>query len=677
MHPRRRPSLLRGRLAPAIRLIAAAGALLLATLVMQVPRDLAAAAPSTGTQVAAQALCGPPKPGQFTCFALRRTDLKQAAGIRAQGTTQAAPDGYAPADLRSAYGLPAGGGAGATVAVVDAFDDPNAEADLAVYRQQYGLPACTTADGCFRKVDEQGGTAYPAPDDGWAGEMSLDLDMVSAVAPQAHILLVETADNNSDSLGTGVNTAVALGARYVSNSYGSYGEDPSSLAYDEAYFDHPGTAIVASSADGGYGVSYPASSPYVTSVGGTSLTRDGSARGWSETVWNSVVNTADGPRWGAPGSGCSQVEPKPSFQTDPDCPGRSVADVSAVSDPATGVAVYNSYSDAGWNVYGGTSAASPIIASVYADAGTPIAGSNPASYPYLSPNALNDVTTGDDASCSDSSLCGFGTTPDCTPRYECVAGPGYDGPTGLGTPQGLAAFRPGPHATLAGTVTDASTGKEVAGASVTLGAYHATTDSGGGYQLVVPVGSYPLSVTAFGYADQDLGDVDLADGASVTRDVALSPVPTQTISGTVRDGGGHGWGVYAKVTVDGVPGTAFTDPKSGAYSVKVPMDHTYTLHATALYPGYQPASASVAVGESGAKADLTLPLITTGALAPGYAIAYHGGGQQSFDANTTPDGWTVKNNTSAGGWQFDDPLNRGNQTGGTGHFAIVDDYALG
>jgi N-acetylneuraminic acid mutarotase len=672
----------RRRTAPAPRLIAAATALVLATLVTQVPRDLAAAAPA-GTQaatdpVAAQALCGPPKPGEFTCFALRRTDVKKAAGAQARDTVQdSAPDGYAPADLHSAYGLPADGGAGATIAIVDAFDDPNAEADLAVYRQQYGLPACTAANGCFRKVDQQGGSAYPAPDDGWAGEISLDLDMVSAVAPAAHILLVEADDNSTDSLGTAVNTAVALGAKYVSNSYGSYGEDPSSPAYDEAYFDHPGTAIVASSGDGGYGVSYPASSPYVTAVGGTSLTRASNDRGWAETVWNSVVNTADGPHWGAPGSGCSQVEPKPSFQTDPDCPGRSVADVSAVSDPATGVAVYNSYSDAGWNVYGGTSAAAPIIAAVYADAGTPVAGSNPASYPYLSPGALNDVTTGDDASCPSSSLCGFGTTPDCTPRYECVAGPGYDGPTGLGTPNGLAAFRPGPHATLSGTVTDAATGRPVAGASVTLGAYHTTTGSTGEYQLVVPAGSYPLSVTAFGYADQNLGDVDLPDGASPTRNVALTPVPTQTVSGTVRDGGGHGWGLYAKVTVDGVPGVAYTDPATGAYTVKVPMDHTYTLHATALYPGYRPASASVAVAESGATANLTLPLSTTGALAPGYALTYHGGGLQSFDSSTTPDGWTVTNHTAAGGWQFDDPLNRGNSTGGTGHFAIVDDYALG
>ncbi len=131
------------------------------------------------------------------------------------------PAGYGPADLHSAYNLPANGGAGQTVAIVDAFDDPNAEADLAVYRAQFGLPACTTANGCFRKVDQRGGTDYPPPNAGWAGEISLDLDMVSAVAPHAHILLVEADDNSIDNLGAAVDQAVALGAKYVSNSYGS------------------------------------------------------------------------------------------------------------------------------------------------------------------------------------------------------------------------------------------------------------------------------------------------------------------------------------------------------------------------------------------------------------------------------------------------------------------------
>src|SRR5262249_25492517 len=133
---------------------------------------------------------------------------------------QDAPDGYGPADLQSAYRLPsATAGDGAVVAIVDAFDDPTAEADLAVYRQQYGLRPCTTANGCFRKRDQRGGTDYPARDSGWAEEISLDLDMVSAACPNCHILLLEAEDSSFENLALGVDRAVALGAKYVSNSY--------------------------------------------------------------------------------------------------------------------------------------------------------------------------------------------------------------------------------------------------------------------------------------------------------------------------------------------------------------------------------------------------------------------------------------------------------------------------
>ncbi len=199
--------------------MAAVAAAVLAVLVALLPQQALAAPSSAATAVSAEPACGTPKPGSFTCFALRRTDIRGTLGLRRDTAGQAAPDGYSPADLREAYGLPADGGAGATIAVVDAYDDPDAETDLAVYRRQYGLPACTSDNGCFRKVDERGGTAFPAADDGWAGEISLDLDMVSAIAPQAHILLVEADSASSDDLGTAENTAVSLGARYVSNSW--------------------------------------------------------------------------------------------------------------------------------------------------------------------------------------------------------------------------------------------------------------------------------------------------------------------------------------------------------------------------------------------------------------------------------------------------------------------------
>src|SRR5205085_8658244 len=202
-------------------------------------------------------------------------------------------------------------------AIVDAFDDPNAEGDLAVYRSQFGLPACTTANGCFRKVDQNGGTAYPRGDAGWAEEISLDLDMASAVCPGCKILLVEARTNSFANLAAAVDRAVALGASVVSNSYG--GNEYAGEVNDQAHFNHPGVAITVSSGDNGYGVEFPAASQYVTAVGGTTLTRDGSARGFGETVWNGA------------GSGCSAYITKPSWQTDAGCARRTVADVSAVA----------------------------------------------------------------------------------------------------------------------------------------------------------------------------------------------------------------------------------------------------------------------------------------------------------------------------------------------------------
>jgi subtilase family serine protease len=382
-----------------------------------------AAASAAGHHVHSKHLCGAPRHVRMmSCLAEVRTDVTQPHAFAAHAVSAAAtPSGYGPSDLLGAYNLPSGGGAGQTVAIVDAQDDPNAESDLAAYRSQYGLPACTTANGCFKKVDENGGTNYPSADSGWAGEISLDLDMVSAIAPKAKIILVEATSANMTDLGTAVNKAVSLGAKYVSNSYGG-SEDSSDTSADSSYFNHPGVAITASAGDSAYGVEYPASSPNVTSVGGTSLTKDSSNRGWSESVWS--TSSTEGT-----GSGCSAYEPKPSWQTDTGCSNRAVADVSAVADPATGVAVYDSYQAGGWQVYGGTSASSPIIAGVYADAGAPGGGDNPAKYPYQHTSALNDVTSGSNGTCS--------------PSYLCTAGTGYDGPTGLGTPNGLTAFTAG------------------------------------------------------------------------------------------------------------------------------------------------------------------------------------------------------------------------------------------
>ena len=393
----------------------------------------------------------PHRPAVAACEALVRTGAPARQGRLALGV---APLGYGPADLQSAYALPsATAGAGATVAIVDAYDDPTAAADLAVYRRQFGLPPCTVTSGCFRKINQRGGRDYPPRDQGWAQEISLDLDMVSAVCPQCHILLVEADDGSLANLGAAVNDAVAQGARYVSNSYSSGIEFSGEAQYDRQYYNHPGVVITASAGDFGYPGGFPAASPHVVAVGGTSLVRDPSSpRAWAETAWSGT------------GSGCSYLA-KPSWQDDSGCAGRTFSDVSAVADPNTGVAVYDSYGLQGWSVFGGTSVSSPLIAAVYALAGAPAGGTYPGSYPYAHPAALNDVTSGSN---------GTG----CIPAYVCTAGPGYDGPTGLGTPRGVTAFAAGPHGTVTGTVTSRA-GGPVAGVQVRIGAAAAYTNRAG------------------------------------------------------------------------------------------------------------------------------------------------------------------------------------------------------
>jgi subtilase family serine protease len=350
-------------------------------------------------------------------------DLLGTADGKPLATT--GPSGYRPADLQSAYNVAAAAAANGgtqTVAIVDAYDDSTAEADMGTYRAQFGLPACTTANGCFKKVNQSGVQgSYPSNNQGWGLEVSLDLDMVSAVCPKCHVLLVEATSNANSNLYAAVDTAARLGATEISNSYG--GSESSSDPSNNVHYNHPGIPITVSSGDSGYGVEYPAASPYVTAVGGTTLNRASNARGWSESVWNGA------------GSGCSAYEAKQSWQTDAGCAKRTVADVSAVADPNTGVAVYDSNCSGinqligncfkGWGVVGGTSASSPIVASVYALAGNG-ASVTYGSFPYSHTTSLNDVTTGSNGSCGGS--------------YLCTGKAGFDGPTGLGTPNGTGAF---------------------------------------------------------------------------------------------------------------------------------------------------------------------------------------------------------------------------------------------
>ncbi len=237
--------------------------------------------------------------------------------------------------------------------------------------------------------------------------------MASAACPSCKIILVEVNSADMSDLGAGVNEAAALGATVISNSYGGT-EDSTTVSESSEYFNHPGVLITASAGDDGYGASFPATSQYVLAVGGTSLTKStSSTRGWTETAWSSG------------GSGCSAYVAKPSYQTDTGCKFRVEADVSAVADPNTGLAVYDSYDGTGgWIVVGGTSASSPLVASIFALTGK-APGATP-QFPYANTSLFFDVTSGSNGTCSSSA------------SYLCKAGVGYDGPTGWGTPNAAA-----------------------------------------------------------------------------------------------------------------------------------------------------------------------------------------------------------------------------------------------
>ncbi|MGW1915573.1 S53 family peptidase [Streptomyces sp. NPDC002076] len=354
-------------------------------------------------------------PNRAFCLSKRRTDLP-AIRVLKRGQQ---PPGYGPKDIRSAYELTGrpdehrGGERRRTVAITIAFHDPKLESDLAVYRRQFHLPLCTKANGCLRVINQLGGTTPPsATDPGWAGEESLDVDAVSAACSECRILVVEADNSQTANLLAAVDQAVAQGAEYISNSWGAP-ESPGEVALDY-HFRHPGVAFSVSSGDTGGVTLWPSASPYVTSVGGTNLTRAANRRGWTESAWSDA------------GNGCSAFEAKPPFQQDSFCPNnRTTADVSAVADPATGLAVYCTGVPGpecnGWAVFGGTSLAAPLITAMYALAGPPTPGTFPNSFPYARPKHFHDIVTG------------------CAGVFCAVRG--YDPPTGIGTPNGVRGLR--------------------------------------------------------------------------------------------------------------------------------------------------------------------------------------------------------------------------------------------
>ena len=396
-----------------------------------------------------RAVCGG---GTYRCFA--RVQLDEHGNARAD----AAPSGLGPVELAAAYRIPTANDPHATIAIIDAYGYPTLEADLAVYRAQYGLPPCTVASGCLTIVNQTGQTAPlpmpPSAQNDWTVETALDMDMASAGCPMCKILVVQATNDRNNGLVTSNDTAATMGATVISNSWGG----PES-ASEDAHYTHVGVAIFASTGDNGYetqGASYPAASPRVIAVGGTTLVPAPSTlRGWTESAWNGG------------GSACSSQAPKPAWQTSSVCANRMTADVSAVGDPATGVAVYNAGK---WGVVGGTSASSPLVAAIYANTHH---SAETGEYAYKNSGLFFDVAAGTNGTCN---------------TILCKAGVGWDGPTGVGSPNaaGLAGATP---PTLAITPATGATVDK----GFTITASCTSTDSATVARVDLLVDSFPLA----------------------------------------------------------------------------------------------------------------------------------------------------------------------------------------
>jgi IPT/TIG domain len=476
----------------------------------------------------AQRLCSTPRPGTASCLGMRLiskaiTNAQLSASARRQAeevakgatpkvTSKAVPGGLTPQNLHAAYSLPSesAGSATQTIGIVDAYNDPTAEADLAFYDTTFGLPACTTANGCFRKLNEQGkASPLPARSGEWSTEISLDLQMAHAICQNCKLVLVEAASTSYGDLGTAVNAAATAGATEISNSYG--GPEGAGYGSFNAPYNHPGVVVTASSGDCGYfnqacggtaAADFPADSSTVVAVGGTTLSH--ASGSWSSSAWN------------AGGSGCSHVFGASSWQLSASgfsatgCGnGRSVADVSAEGDPYTGVDVYDSTpagsgDGTGWGVWGGTSAAAPIVAGEFALGGGARGVAYPAAtlYSHLGDEAaLTDVTSGSNGSCS-------GTT-------ACRAAAGYDAPTGVGSPLTLSAFA-------------------VAGAPIATAVPSISGNAEQGQVLTASAGTWSPAATSLAYhwaqcnaSGADCVAISGATGTTFT-------LPASTVGATVR-----------------------------------------------------------------------------------------------------------------------------------------------
>jgi subtilase family serine protease len=496
------------------------------------------------------------KPNKLNCFVIKNTSAHPTAQTVRPGAIPSG-DGYGPSTFQAAYGLTAASasdGSGTTVAVVDAYNDPTAAADLATYRSAAGLPALTS--GQFTQYNQTGATSplpatAPTSDD-WTLEESLDVDMVSAICPLCKIDLVEATNDSGTGLYIANETAATtLGAKYISNSWGG-SETSTDLTYDTEYFGVSGVVYTASAGDSGYsaGVIYPATSPHVVGVGGTSLSTASNSRGYTESVWD--TSSSEGT-----GSGCSSNEPQPSWQAALSvitavCSHRVDNDVSADADPNTGAAVYDTTNgNGGWEEVGGTSESSPMIAAVFALAGNNgNGGNNAADSIYTHTSNLYDVTSGSNGSCSSSLL--------------CTAKTGYDGPTGWGTPDGLTAFQS--NSTTGNTVTVTNPGSQTGTVGTAASLQISASDSASGQTLTYSATGLPAGLSINSTSGLISGTPTTAGSNSVVV--------------TVKDTTGATGSASFTWTINSTTGNTITVTNPGSQTGTVGTGVSLQIHAT-------------------------------------------------------------------------------------------------
>lgn len=652
-----------------------------------VPVSTAVAAPAGPAAAPAyEHACAAPTPGSAACDAIQLLFPSRnwhpgpagKPGSAGGGTVSLPSSGYYPGDLQSAYALAKAAAAfgpgpnAPTVAIVDAYDDPHAASDLSTYRSTLngvtdpntGIadgtipPLCpaTGTTGCvtFKKVNQSGGTSYPRGNSGWGEEISVDVDMISAICPDCNITLVEASSDSFSNLETAVSYAKSLHPAVVTNSYGG-SEFSSETSDNSTYSAAAATAVTVATGDSGYGVEFPAAAPDVSAVGGTSLTYTGTGLGlaWNpQTVWSSA------------GSGCSAYESMPSWQKDSSvyylssvCGKRQVGDVAAVADPNTGVAVYDTYGEPGWMVFGGTSVAAQVIGGVYGLA----AGGGTI---QASPSALyTDASTGLTTPTIGLTPVGSGSTTSCG-DYLCNAGDslssGYNGPTGLGTPSGAGAFEQqatlgslsfspssGETLTAGGTAgpftVDSSTTAPSGGTMVTLITSSSTggfsTSAGGPFSpsLTVPIDAGAAASGNVYYSDTTAGTATMTasasgwSSASMAVTVNAGPLATITVSpssATVSPGGTQAFAAMGEDLYGNPVSVApnwTTTVSGGSFSSTTGSSTTFTAGSTAMTGtvtatyGSKVGSASVTV-TSLSTMDVTVTAGNTSKKGPNYHV---------------------------------------------------------